>query len=195
MIANEQTLWEGVRKGSTTAFSELYDLFAEDLFRYGYKVCSDQALVQDTIQDLFVHLWAKRGSLAEVATVRFYLYRALRNRIVRKLESQRWVLSDDGSLPEEWHATEADLLEVQIENEQWYARHEKLHHALERLPVRQQEAIQLRYYHDFSSREIAALLEVNEQSVRNLLFRALKQLKTEFAIVSTWVSLAGIALT
>lgn len=192
MALDELKLWEGIRRGDTRSFARLYDHFATDLFRYGYRICSDHALVQDTVQDLFVHLWSKKEQLSEVQTVRFYLYRSLRNRLVRQQESKRYVLTGDGNISDEWFAGEMDAEAREIGQEELQARIDRLHAALESLPARQQEAIQLRYYHDFSSREIARLMEVNEQSVRNLLYRALRQLRVELPLFITfWACCVG----
>lgn len=182
MVLDELKLWQEIRQGDTESFSRFYDHFARDLFRYGYRVCTDKALVQDTIQDLFIHLWMKRGELSEVRTVRFYLYRSLRNRLVRRQDSNRFVLSDDGNFSEEWCSEESDAISSRIEREDLQARLDRLHAAVDSLPLRQQEVIQLRYYHDFSPREIARLMDMNEQSVRNLLCRALRQLRLEIPL-------------
>jgi RNA polymerase sigma-70 factor (ECF subfamily) len=57
---------------------------------------------------------------------------------------------------------------------------DSLRQAIKALTVRQQEAIQLRYYQGFSNEQIANLMDLNYQSVNNLLHRALSRLKEIF---------------
>jgi RNA polymerase sigma factor (sigma-70 family) len=161
------------------AFERLYSYFARDLFRYGYRVCTNTELVQDSIQDLFLHLWNKRSDLKEVASPRFYLYRSLRNKLIRSSESDRFVFSTDGDLEDNWFPSEKDIESNWIIDESNRIQLAQLHEALQKLPVRQQEAIQLRYYHDFSAEEIGRIMNINQQSVRNLQNRAMQQLRAE----------------
>jgi len=52
-----------------------------------------------------------------------------------------------------------------------------LHQALEKLPRRQREAVHLRYFQNMSNEEISALMQINIQSVYNLIFGAMSNLK------------------
>ncbi len=168
-----------MRDGNCQAFEALYNYFSRDLFRYGYRISDDPELVQDSIQDLFLHIWKKRETLNDVNAPRFYLYRSLRNKLIRASESNRLVLSAEGDWKEQWFASEKDSESSWIEEESGRIQQQLLHKALRKLPARQQEVIQLRYYHDFSAEEIGRLMEINQQSVRNLLNRAMQHLRSE----------------
>jgi RNA polymerase sigma-70 factor (ECF subfamily) len=54
---------------------------------------------------------------------------------------------------------------------------ERLKRYLNNLSPRQYEAIVLRFYDEMSYADIAAVMEVNEQSVRNLVQRGLEHLR------------------
>lgn len=175
-MADDKQIWEAYQQKG--AFAELYNFYVRDLLRYGYRISSDRQLVQDHLQDLFLHLWNNREQLTHVREPRFYLYRSLRNRILRSIESNRLIPTVDGVLSEEWYPDGiVDGEPSWVESEHRHRELTRLQAALENLPVRQQEVIQLRYYHDFSTEEIARIMKVNEQSARNLLFRAVRQLR------------------
>ncbi len=175
---SEVQLWQAFKKGDEQAFARLYELLIHDLLRYGYRIQPDQALVRDSIHDVFLHLWTHRQNLSDTTSAKFYLYRALRNRMVRNLSA----VVPDVALP--------DLVELPAEDA-WIAEEsaaiqtDKLRRQIELLPKRQQEAIQLRYYHDFTPDEIAAIMEVNVQSVRNFLHRAIQHLRE--TLVTLWL--------
>lgn len=172
-------LWQAFKKGDRDAFAKIYNLFIEDLLSYGYRVTNDRQLIRDSIQDLFLHLWYTRENLTDTDSIRFYLYVSLRNRILRNIEKHNHTSIDTQDLFENI----IGVLSVEdelITTEQYSQQIIQLKRAIQQLPKRQQEIIQLRYYHDFSFDEIAEMMEINNQSVRNLLHRAITELRQYF---------------
>ncbi len=53
-----------------------------------------------------------------------------------------------------------------------------LGNSLEKLSKRQREAISLKYFHNMDTDQISSAMKINPQSVYNLIFGALKSLKT-----------------
>lgn len=175
--SNHIELWLALKNGSQEALAELYNLYIDELIRYGYRVSRNRELVVDSIQDLFLTLWQSRRSLSETDSVRFYLFRALRNRINRNQGLEGPLNSVDiGEISE----LVSDLLHPeaeQIVREEDQDRVKRLKTAIDKLPTRQREIIQLRYYSDFSMEEIGQIMDINIQSARNLLFRAISELR------------------
>jgi RNA polymerase sigma-70 factor (ECF subfamily) len=166
----ERELWNAFRKGDEQAFSDIYHQFAGTLYNYGYHLAADAALVQDAMQDLFSDLWRTRKNLSETTSVKYYLFRSLRRKLHR--------LSDIKQLPEDLYPLQtasAETLKIQGEEEMLQQQH--LQKLMNLLPVRQQEVIRLRFYDNFSWEEIAGILQINEQSVRNLVQRAVVKLR------------------
>ncbi|RFS17434.1 RNA polymerase sigma factor [Emticicia sp. C21] len=172
-------LWQAFKNGDRDAFAKIYNLFIEDLLSYGYRVTNDRQLIRDSIQDLFLHLWHTRENLTDTDSIRFYLYVSLRNRILRNIEKHNHTSIDTQDLFENI----IGVLSVEdelITTEQYSEQIIQLKRAIQQLPKRQQEIIQLRYYHDFSFEEIAGMMQINNQSVRNLLHRAITELRQYF---------------
>ena len=176
-------LWKEFRNGSREAFGQLYNYYITDLLRYGYRVTNDSQIIRDSIQDVFLHLWQARKNLSEPESIQFYLYRSLRNSILDKNKSSK---KESNEL---LHLFEDELFETSIEEkaiaqEIEDKRISKLRHALQQLSERQQEIIQLRYYHGFSSEEISRIMEITPQSARNLLHRTLTELRKWLIFIS-----------
>jgi len=55
---------------------------------------------------------------------------------------------------------------------------------LNKLPKRQKEAIYLKYYSGLKATEISEVMNINYQSVVNILHKALKNLKEEVSILN-----------
>ena len=55
--AEHTALWNNFRSGNKEAFAQLYELFAADLYRYGYNLVRNKQLVEDCLHELFLHLY------------------------------------------------------------------------------------------------------------------------------------------
>ena len=181
----EQTLWKDMISGNKKSFEDLYKQYFQALINYGFRITKNENLIEDAVQELFISIWNNRTNLSEVNEVKFYLFRSLKNRILRQLEKDIFDKSEDidvyldflNSISEE---------QKKIDSEQFDANLETLQRAIAHLPIRQQEVINLKYYHDFTLDEIAKLMDVNKQSVSNLLFRSyaiLRKLLKNFTIL------------
>jgi RNA polymerase sigma factor (sigma-70 family) len=171
----DTALWSELKKGNRFAFARIYDTYIDALYNFGNKLYQNPQVVEDAIHDLFVDLWRYREKLASVSSVRVYLYVSLRRRIVQSskagnvfLYDLEWDKLNLASLPEETRLMEKEGNDQQLE---------RLKRYLNNLSPRQYEAIILRFYDDMSYTEIAAIMEVNEQSVRNLVQRGLEHLR------------------
>ena len=51
-VKEEEILWTRFREGDDRAFYRLYDLYVDNLYRYGSNFSRDKDLVKDCIQDL-----------------------------------------------------------------------------------------------------------------------------------------------
>lgn len=186
-------LWNAFKAGSSDAFAEMYKNHIEELLSYGYRVTSNRQLIKDSIQDLFLHLWLHKENLSETDSVRFYLFRSLRNRILHTIESKKDIsLASFEGIFEDIAGDltgENALVDRETQEEQT----SRLQKAIEQLPKRQQEVIQLRYQHDFSLNEIADMMQISNQSVRNHLHRAINQLRVFFEMAG-WFFLLFIGL-
>ena len=175
--------WRAFKKGSREAFASIYQEHARSLLNYGYKVTSDRRVIEDSLQDLFFELWKNRAGLSETTSIRFYLFKALRYKILRNLKVNGRPIPqpEDGaaSLLEASHESYLIGLEVQS----FQMAH--LRELIGNLPIRQQEAINLRYYHNFSNEEIARIMGVNYQSACKFLYTALRTLKANLRVSIT----------
>jgi RNA polymerase sigma factor (sigma-70 family) len=177
-------VWRLFKNGDKAAFATLYRLHVGALLNYGHKISSDRALVEDSIQDLFYELWNNRTRIIEPNSVKFYLFKALRYKIYRNTKGSNLVYSLDNDLFDNLVSPshESKLIRFEVES----AQMENLRTIISQLPKRQREAINLRYYHNFSNDEVAKIMGVTYQSACNFIFAALRKLKLNLKVsVST----------
>lgn len=176
-LVSDVDLWNKFRKGDRHAFALIYKIHIAELLSYGYRVTSNQQLIKDSIHDLFLHIWLHRGNLSETTSIKYYLFRSLRNRILQNLDIAPEFASQPNDFTLDGILSEISWEEELIQEETQTSQMQRLRKAIERLPKRQQEAIQLRYFHSFGLDEISTMMEMNNQSVRNLLHRAITHLR------------------
>ncbi|HYG39499.1 MAG TPA: sigma-70 family RNA polymerase sigma factor [Cytophagales bacterium] len=174
-------LWSAFKNGDKSAFALIYQQHVNALLNYGNKITADRTLIEDSIQDLFVELWESRGRIAETTSVKFYLFKALRYKINRNLRDNELSACHDIDLHQNvfsYACHESNLIGIEVQS----AQLENLRVLLSQLPKRQQEAINLRYYHNFSNDEIAQIMGVNYQSACNFIQLALRKLKLNLKV-------------
>jgi len=176
-LASDRDLWKKFRDGDRHAFALIYKIHISELLSYGYRVTSNQQLIKDSIHDLFLHIWLHKEHLSDTTSIKFYLFRSLRNRILQNLESSPELSGTFADFTLETVLSDISWEDELIREETHTGQLVKLREAIERLPKRQQEAIQLRYFHSFGLDEISSVMEMNNQSVRNLLHRAITHLR------------------
>lgn len=168
--------WRRFKDGDIKALEGIYRQHAGALINYGLRITADIDLIKDSIQDLFIELWKGRQNLADTDQPKFYLFRALRNKLSRALSQQSFVGEGEMQLSSNDLLTDYVELEIAAREQELQDRAE-LQQLLEKLPRRQQEAIYLRFYHNFPYEVIASTMNMNYQSVLNLVQRALKNLR------------------
>lgn len=176
------TVWQSFKKGDKAAFAWIYQQYIGALLNYGNKITAERTLIEDSIQDLFYELWESRERVSQTTSVKFYLFKALRYKI-RHNATQFCNLPEsslaDGQSDLASHPShESELIGLEVQSLQM----QHLQTILEQLPDRQKEAINLRYYHDFTNEQVAQIMGVNYQSACNLIYTALRKLKLNLQI-------------
>lgn len=172
-----QIVWDEFRKGSKMALETIYEDNYASLYHYGQKFTQDNDLIKDLIHELFIELIDSGLSLSRTDNIRYYLLKSLRNKLLRQLSEK---LKFTNKLTGSADFNLVDSIESQlIKNEVEEQLRNQVTTAIKKLSVKQQEIIYLRFYSDISYQEIATLFDVNIQTVRNLMSRAINSLKED----------------
>ena len=180
-LMEEKTQWESLKAGNISALEVLYNHHADELYSYGMVLCHESGQVKDCIHDLFVYLWNVRDRLTIPDSSKAYLMVSLRRRLFDKgpkINSMTIELDGLGDLSLQTAGQE----EKWIEQEEESTRHLQLEKALGRLSDRQREIIYMKYYRQMDYDEIGTIMDLNYQSARNLVTRALTALRKEMTI-------------
>ncbi len=175
---NHPEAWEDFKSGDFASLGILFEAYYSELYYYGIKIVSMPELVKDVVQDLFVDVWERRYKMAQVDNFKAYLIVSLRRELIRRIGNIRKECSEDPHSMLRFTFSIEDFL-IRDEESQEHSR--VLSRSLATLTDRQREVILLRFFHGLEFLEISQVLEMNIQSVRNLLFRALEKIRKDLS--------------
>jgi RNA polymerase sigma factor (sigma-70 family) len=139
----------------------------------------DKELIKDCIHDLFLELYKYRDRLSGTSSIRFYLFASLKRKIVREQQKKGSILSFDPSvLPLVGKEESPDQEYVFIRQEEADHGNKLLLEAFGKLTGHQQEILFLRFNQELSYPEIAELFQISVETVRTLVYRSLKIIRS-----------------
>jgi RNA polymerase sigma factor (sigma-70 family) len=189
LVAEEARLAHAAAGGDGTAFATLYERYERRAYNLAYRVTGSEDDAADAVQEAFLSVM-KRLPRLEGRELAFgsYLFTATRNACYDLMQRAKRAQPSD-AIPESAAPIGAGAgglgldpgdpdedpdRKLLLESQQ-----EEIRAANERLPERQREALALRELEELSYDEIAAIMEMNRNSVAQLISRARINLRGE----------------
>ena len=170
-----ETLLASFQAGNMAAFSELYDLHINILFNYGLKLTIDKELLKDCIHDIFVKLYVKKDELGVIDNLKSYLFISLKNKLCDELRKRMYM--SDTAVEEINVVSSTDVEDDYMEEEKTRNNLLLVNNLMDQLSPRQREALTLYYIEEKKYEDICEIMDMNYQSVRNLMHRGLTKLR------------------
>lgn len=178
-------LLEQLHADNAEAFEFLYNKYRNPLRYLAENMIQDEMEAQDIVQDFFISLWEKRlfthidPSLdkGDGSLIRNYLYRCIHNKCLNYLSRDKHKLNTTSlheTYTEELTPERSFTPDKMLENKE--LRYQ-INAAVTEIGPQSAKIFKLAYEHDKSRVEIAAELNISPQTARNLLSRAMKQLR------------------
>ena len=188
-------LWKRFKAGDSGALGALAQVHYRALYNYATKFSSDPDFIRDAIQELYLELWERREHLSETAFVKSYLLKALRHKLIKEsIRLKRF--QETGNV---FFDTEQEDLPIEsqiIAEENYIFQSSRLNHIIALLSKRQQEIIYLRFYQNLENDDISNIMGLGKQSVANLLYKTLKEIRQIWTPAEfSWALLLLAALT
>lgn len=155
----------------------LMEHFGDSVVRWAYMLLKDKGMAEDAAQDVFIICYKKWDTYRGEASIKTWLYRITANRCkdimgswaYRTVKLRRFI-SEKESITHS--SPEAVLMKNEEDTE--------LMKCILKLPMKYKEPILLYYYEELKTTEIAAILDIKENTVKSLLMRGRKLLKSQF---------------
>lgn len=172
--------WKDLISGDENAFSVLFKLYYSQLFNFGKIYTKDKSIINDSIQELFLDFWEKREKLSSDVEVKSYIYAGFRNKLMKQINQSVIYKSFNKDEMDVFFDLSVEEMAIQRESEK--NKILKINTILNQLSNRQKEVIYLRFYKGLSNEQIAEILKINYQSVKNYVFRSLQIFRDQFQI-------------
>ncbi len=170
-----QELWASLKTDDAGSLKLLMEHTYALMFGYGSKFSGHKEFIQDCIQDVFIAVWQHRKTLVVPDSPKGYLLASLRRKMINNSDKNLWVPID--SLYNFDLGQELSLDHIVFGHEEVSIQARLINNLLSRLSERQREAIYLRFYQNLSRNEIAEVMNISEQSVSNIIQKALHSLR------------------
>jgi RNA polymerase sigma-70 factor (ECF subfamily) len=179
MSASDQDLIADALGGRMEAYDELMERYQRFVYKlaYGYTKSHEGAL--DLTQTIFLRVYRKLHSFRNRSHFKTWLVRVACNEGVSWVRANRRHREGREALDELEAVLEdaADQEEEQVRRE----HRARLLGGLSSLGDRYRTALELRYFHELSIREVASVLGCSEGTAKNVLFRGVRRLRQQVA--------------
>ena len=166
----EHTLVRALAEGDRHAFTTLYTRHLDAVTQYIYLFTASREAAEEVVQDVFLKIWEKRTTLAELGSFKAYLFRAAKNQLINHLRREQVRVRVTGEL------YEAGVGAVNSEDTQHQVDYRRaqglLREAVDGLPPRRKQVFLLSTEEGLSLDDIATRLGISKNVVKKQLYEA-----------------------
>ncbi len=178
---SEASLVVRATQRDTDAFSQLYHLYFDRVYRYARLRLRNPADAEDVTAAVFLSAWRGIDRFCPKHETSFagWLFRLAHNTVVDRYRRLRETVSLDG--PEAPYTGDVAFPSPEAELE-WRLTLVELHEALQSLTDEQREVVLLRFVEGLSAREVGTIMGKHEGTVRGMQFRAIEALRRALSL-------------
>ena len=154
------------------AFEEIYQKYASRMLTYALQILKEKEVCEDIIQNIFIDFWSKRETNT-VENLEGYLFRAVKFQIFKYFRDTKFSNED---------LTRLNLVEVSVSASKVLEYQDlelAIKNSVDQLPSRCKEIFELSRFEHKTNQEIADLLGVSLQAVKNQISKALSAIRTD----------------
>jgi RNA polymerase sigma-70 factor (ECF subfamily) len=186
----DEQIMQRIMDKDPAAFNEVYDKLYRRLLFFAKSLIGNTEEARDIVSDSFIKMWAQQKMFSNMAHLQVYFYTVIKNACIdylrrdklrTKIENQ---LVQAGNLTEnviERKYQEAELIQI-------------LYERINQLPDRMQQVFKLTYLEGYSRTEIAQMLNLSENTVRNTNAAAMKALRLTLSVEQFMVLISLVNL-
>lgn len=171
-MTSEQELINYCKKFDARAQKLLYEMYAPKMRGITSRYCKDKSEVSDILQDGFLKIFTKIDQYNGVGSFEGWMKTIIINTALeyyRKQQNNKLVVVEDYSKYENIEAEDDSFLDT--------VKLDLLLQTIQNLPIEYRSVFNMFYIDDYSHKEIAQLLEIDESLSRKRLQRAKNMLK------------------
>jgi RNA polymerase sigma-70 factor (ECF subfamily) len=140
------------------------------LYRLALRLLNNVSEAEDAVQHIMMKMWQKKDELDGIENLRAFVIKALQNDCLNSLKKKQTIIRHHGQF-EKMQSLSTEILQGNIIA--------LITGEINKLPEKQRMAIHLCDVEGFDTKEIAALLDIDEGAVRTNLSRARQKIKMQ----------------
>ncbi|MEA1909950.1 MAG: RNA polymerase sigma factor [Patescibacteria group bacterium] len=160
-------------RGDNVAFGEIYELWAQPIYRFVYLKTRDEGVAEDLTADVFLKAWKAVKTFQATKDAKFstWLFAIARNSVIDYYRTTKQTVSFD-ELPE--------IFDVEGQQD-LYPETTQLEDKLQSLKPEYKQVLILRYVEDVSINKVAQIMKKKASNIRALTHRALTELRKKLS--------------
>jgi RNA polymerase sigma-70 factor (ECF subfamily) len=181
---DERAIISACQSGETERFAELYDLYADRIFRFIFHKTMQHDLAEDLTSDTFLRALEKIKQFdPEKGQFSTWIYTIARNLITDHWRSYR----EHQDIEDVWDLSSLDDV---LDSAHKQLISEKLHMALRDLSPESREILMMRFWQDLSFAQIAEVTGKSEGAVKMAAGRALQKLRADAPTLASFIAIS-----
>uniref|UniRef100_A0AB33JJQ4 RNA polymerase sigma-70 factor n=2 Tax=unclassified Prevotella TaxID=2638335 RepID=A0AB33JJQ4_9BACT len=184
-MSDEKQIIIELKQGSSRALHLVYELYAKRLCAFCVEYTKSVEDAEEIVEDVFVKLWDKRETIRQEDSLKSLLFVMSRRMLINAYRARVHSVSF------------ADYVEMQDVVDEGGSERQlnyddfmrQLERNLQKLPLTQQRIIRMSRLEDMPNREIAKVLNLSEQTVKNQLSIGLQVLRRKLGKYSLLATL------
>lgn len=172
----DRDLLDRLRAGDKDAFDSIFRTHYAHLVGLAERMLRERPAAEEIVQDVMLELWRRRETLVVETSLRAYMFRATRNRVLNHIRHQRvaargapLIAADPVAAP----SADASIIEQEIDR--------ALQEAIADLPARCREVFELSRVHGLTYAEIARAMDISVKTVEAQMGKALRMMRQRLA--------------
>ena len=168
----DDLLLEMIVSGKSEAFEILYDRHNDLLYRFLFRILLNEEVCLEVLQETWLKVYKNTEKFDGKASFKTWLYTIGKNTAFDRLKKKSDLLFDEPATIETFSDEEEGMLENMVRA----ATREKVWSALEQLAPDQKTVLAM-WMEEVSLEEMAQVMELTPQAIKNLIHRSKKKLK------------------
>jgi RNA polymerase sigma-70 factor (ECF subfamily) len=161
------------------AFKQLLNDYQERLYWHIRKIVITHENADDVLQNTFLRVYKSLPNFKQKSTLHTWMYRIAYNESLRYIEANK----------KKNHSSLNDINNYYLNNlveDEYFDGNEiqlKLHKILSKLPEKQRQIFQMKYFDDLKFREISEILEIKEGTIKSAYYNIVNHIEKKIVSV------------
>lgn len=187
---HDKELLDLLKQDQEPAFNELYTRYHDFLYAYAYKLTGDHNDSNEITQTIFINLWTKRAELYIQGHFVAYLHQSVRFGFLNMIKSRNVLSRYEADLQRYLDTNRNTIDEYLVEKELI----RQLRAIAGALPGKYGKVFLLSYFENYTPGEIADIMQVSEGTVRNILTKAVRDVRLQAGLSIALTVLTGTGM-